>query len=257
METITLRNVTMQFRRATQESGSLKEWLVQTLQGRKRYELFTALDQVSFSAQRGEVIGIIGANGAGKSTLLKIIAGALRPTAGTVCVNFAKVQLLTLGTGFDMELTGRENVYLNGALIGYSRAFLDANYENIVRFAELEGFMDEKVRSYSSGMVSRLAFAIATAAADAAPSPAAPAPEVLILDEVLSVGDLFFRKKSEARIMAMMHSGCTVLIVSHSPGVIQNNCSRALFLDHGRLMADGAPKIVCAAYEASRKEGRV
>ena len=250
-------HVTMRFLLERDAPLSLKERVVRTLRHERRQEWFTALSAVSFTVRRGEVVGIVGTNGSGKSTLLRIICGTYAPSEGTVRADRRQITLLALGAGFDHELSGRENVYLNGALCGYSRAFLDAHYEEIVAFAGLEGFMEEKVRHYSSGMVSRLAFAIATAAADAAPSPAAPAPEVLILDEVLSVGDLFFRKKSEARIMAMMHSGCTVLIVSHSPGVIQNNCSRALFLDHGSLMADGDPKTVCAAYEASRKEGRV
>ena len=160
---IRVENVTMRFRRARDEASSLKELLVRTLRRDHHYEWFTALDNVSFSVGRGEILGIIGTNGSGKSTLLKIVSGALIPTGGRVLVDRNKVQLLTLGTGFDMELTGRENVYLNGALIGYTKAFIDEKYAAIVRFAELEGFMEEKVRNYSSGMVSRLGFAIATA----------------------------------------------------------------------------------------------
>ena len=158
-------------------------------------------------------------------------------------VDREKVQLLTLGTGFDMELTGRENLFLNGALIGRSRAFLEAHYGEIVSFAQLEGFMDQPVKTYSAGMVSRLGFAIATAG---------DAPEILILDEVLSVGDMFFRKKSEARIRQLLHGGSTVLLVSHSPGVIRENCTQALWLDRGKLRAVGEPKEVCAAYEKSQ-----
>ena len=198
---------------------------------------------VSFRLLKGEHIGLVGANGSGKSTLLKIIAGALTPTAGWVEVDREKVQLLTLGTGFDMELTGRENLFLNGALIGRSRAFLEAHYGEIVSFAQLEGFMDQPVKTYSAGMVSRLGFAIATAG---------DAPEILILDEVLSVGDMFFRKKSEARIRQLLHGGSTVLLVSHSPGVIRENCTQALWLDRGKLRAVGEPKEVCAAYEKSQ-----
>ncbi len=237
---IAVEHVTMQFRRAKDEASSLKELLIRSARRAHKTETFKALDDVSFTVDKGEVVGIVGTNGSGKSTLLKIIAGALIPTGGRVQVDRDKVQLLTLGTGFDMELTGRENVYLNGALIGYSRAFIDANYQKIVRFAELEGFMEEKVRNYSSGMVSRLGFAIATAG---------DSPEILILDEVLSVGDLFFRQKSETRIRELIHSGSTVLIVSHSPSVIRNNCTKAVWIEKGRLRAMGEPGKVCDAYE--------
>lgn len=237
---ILVKNITMQFQREKDESTSIKELLVRTLKGQRKREWFKALDNVSFSIQKGEVVGLVGTNGSGKSTLLKIIAGALIPTSGNVWVDRRKVQLLTLGTGFDMELTGKENVYLNGALIGYTKAYIDAKYEQIVAFAELEGFMDEKVRNYSSGMVSRLGFAIATVR---------ETPEILILDEVLSVGDLFFREKSEARIREMLHGGSTVLIVSHSTSVIRKNCTRAIWLEKGILRKDGKPDEVCAAYE--------
>ena len=242
---ILVENVTMRFRRAKDEATSLKELMVRTLRGDRHKETFLALDKVSFAVEKGEVVGLIGANGAGKSTLLKIIAGALLPTSGQVWVDRRKVQLLTLGTGFDPELTGRENVYLNGAIIGYSKAYIDEKYKEIVAFAELDGFLGEKVRNYSSGMVSRLGFAIATAR---------DTPVILILDEVLSVGDLFFRKKSEARIREMIHAGSTVLIVSHSPGVIRANCTKAIWLERGRLQAVGPPEAVCSAYE-NRKKG--
>lgn len=237
--------VTMEFSRDREEAGSLKALLL----GRRRRgrEVFRALDQVSFSLEEGQVLGIVGRNGSGKSTLLKIIAGALTPTQGRVEVDRSKVQLLTLGTGFDPELTGRENVFLNGALLGRSRKFLQEHYQEIVAFAQLEGFMEEKVGHYSSGMVSRLGFAIATAG---------DAPEILILDEVLSVGDMFFRKKSEARIRELLHGGSTVLLVSHSPGVIRANCTQALWLDRGRLRAWGNVGEVCDAYEAMEEARR-
>ncbi|MGI5894066.1 MAG: ABC transporter ATP-binding protein [Candidatus Merdivicinus sp.] len=242
---IMVRNVTMRFRRAKNEATSLKELLLRRLRREHQVEMFTALNHISFQIQRGEVIGVIGTNGSGKSTLLKIISGALIPTEGTVLVDRKKVQLLTLGTGFDPELTGRENVYLNGALIGYQKEWIDRHFDEIVRFAELEGFMEEKVRNYSSGMVSRLGFAIATAG---------DAPEILILDEVLSVGDLFFRKKSEARIREMIHSGSTVLIVSHSTPVIRQNCSRVIWIEKGQLRGIGDPQEICSRYE-KMKEG--
>lgn len=242
---IVVRNVTMQFQREKDEAASLKELFIRIVRRERNRELFTALDRISFSVDRGEVVGLIGTNGSGKSTMLKIISGALEPTRGNVWVDRNKVQILTLGTGFDMELTGRENVYLNGAMIGYTKEFIDEKYERIVEFAELEGFMDEKVRNYSSGMVSRLGFAIATVR---------NTPEILILDEVLSVGDMFFREKSENRIREMIHGGSTVLLVSHSTAVIRKNCTRAIWIEKGRLQKDGSPDEVCAAYEQMKKE---
>lgn len=233
-------HVTMEFLRGTRAPSSVKELL---LRGRGKVSRFRALNDVSFTVEQGQVVGIVGQNGSGKSTLLKIIAGALTPTSGRVEVQREQVQLLTLGAGFDPELTGRENLFLNGALIGRSRRFLREHYDSIVAFAELEDFMDQPVKSYSSGMVSRLGFAIAAAG---------EAPEILILDEVLSVGDLFFRKKSEARVRELIHGGSTVLIVSHSPGVIRENCTKAIWLDHGTLRAQGDPKEVCSLYEKSQ-----
>ncbi|MGI6254823.1 MAG: ABC transporter ATP-binding protein [Acutalibacter sp.] len=236
---IRARHVTMEFLRGTRSPGSVKELL---LRGRGKVSRFRALDDVSFTVEQGQVVGIVGQNGSGKSTLLKIIAGALTPTDGRMDVRREQVQLLTLGAGFDPELTGRENLFLNGALIGRSRQFLREHYRSIVEFAELEGFMDQPVKNYSSGMVSRLGFAIAASG---------DAPEILILDEVLSVGDMFFRKKSEARVRELIHGGSTVLIVSHSPGVIRENCTKAMWLDHGKLRAVGEPGEVCSLYEKS------
>ena len=242
---ISVRNVTMDFKREKDEATSVKELTIRTLKGQREVIKFRALDNISFDVYKGEVVGIIGTNGSGKSTILKIISGALRPTQGSVEVNRSKLQLLTLGTGFDMELTGKENVYLNGSLIGYSKAYIDEVYDDIVSFAELEGFMDEKVRNYSSGMVSRLGFAIATTR---------DAPDILILDEVLSVGDMFFKKKSERRIQEMIHGGSTVLIVSHSTAVIEKNCTKVIWIEKGRLRAIGNPKEVCRAYSKMTEE---
>lgn len=244
---VSVQNVTMEFKREKDESTSIKELMIRTLKGQRSYEMFRALDNVSFNIYKGEVVGIIGTNGSGKSTILKIISGALAPTSGKVEVDRNKIQLLTLGTGFDFELTGRENVYLNGAIIGYTKEYIDEKYDEIVKFAELEGFMEEKVRNYSSGMVSRLGFAIATVR---------NTPEILILDEVLSVGDMFFRQKSEARIKEMMHGGSTVLIVSHSTSVIRNNCTKAVWIEKGILRAIGDPKDVCTAYEKMNVEAK-
>lgn len=234
------KNICMDFDRAVNEYTSIKELAIQTIKGTRVTEKYRALNDISFEIRKGEVIGVIGTNGAGKSTLLKIIAGAMHPTGGSVEVNQSKIQILTLGTGFDMELTGRENVYLNGAIIGYDREFIDQHYDQIVEFAELQDFMNEKVKNYSSGMVSRLGFAIATVG---------EAAEILILDEVLSVGDRIFQKKSMKRIKEMIHGGSTVIMVSHSTKTISENCDRAIWIEKGQMIAMGEAKTLCAEYE--------
>lgn len=236
---ISVENLTMKFKVATNNVSGIKEYLIQTIKKQMSYKELYALNNISFNVFKGEIVGIIGTNGSGKSTLLKIVSGALNPTSGKIEVDHSKVQLLTLGTGFDMELSAKENVYLNGAIIGYSKEFIDAHYDEIVAFAELEGFMEEKVKNFSSGMVSRLGFAIATVG-DAA--------EILILDEVLSVGDEFFRKKSLAKIKELIHGGSTVLMVSHGMGTIVDNCTKVVWIEQGNLRMIGAPKVVCNAY---------
>ena len=241
---ISIKNVTMKFKVATGSVSSLKEYVVKRLKKEITYRELKALDDISFDVMQGEVVGIIGTNGSGKSTLLKIVSGALKPTSGTVKVDRRKVQLLTLGTGFDMELTARENVYLNGAIIGYTKEYIDEKYEEIVQFAELEGFMEEKMKNFSSGMVSRLAFAIATMR---------DTPEILILDEVLSVGDAFFKEKSMKRVQQMIHGGSTVLIVSHSVGTIKNHCTKAVWIEKGVQKMIGEPSVVCDAYQNMKK----
>ncbi len=243
---IDVQDVTMEFKVASTQTNGIKDYIIHLLKRQISYRKFFALNHVSFSVKKGEVVGIIGTNGSGKSTILKIVSGALHPTSGHVEVDRRKVQLLTLGTGFDMELTGRENVYLNGAIIGYSKKFLDDHYDEIVEFAELQDFMDEKVKNYSSGMVSRLGFAIATAG-DAA--------EILILDEVLSVGDEFFRKKSLKRVKEMIHGGSTVLLVSHGMGTIRENCSKVVWIEKGELRMVGEPNVVCKAYQHMQENG--
>ena len=237
---ISVQDVTMIFKVSTSNASGIKEYLIQRLKRQVAFRELVALNHVDFDIYQGEVVGIIGTNGSGKSTLLRIISGALRPTGGRVIVDQRKVQLLTLGTGFDMELSARENVYLNGSIIGYSREFLDEHYDEIVAFAELSDFMGEKVKNFSSGMVSRLGFAIATAG-DAA--------EILILDEVLSVGDEFFRRKSLKRIHEMIHGGSTVLMVSHGMGTIIDNCTKAIWIEKGEMRLIGEPKEVCRAYQ--------
>lgn len=237
---IKVKDVTMEFRLSSVNPSGLKEYIVQLLKREVSYRRLYALYHVSFNVYKGEVIGVIGTNGSGKSTLLKIVSGALKPTSGHVEIaGRKKVQLLTIGTGFDMELTARENVFLNGSIIGYRKDFLEEHYDEIVEFAELQDFMDEKVKNFSSGMVSRLGFAIATAG-DAA--------EILILDEILSVGDEFFRQKSLKRIKEMIHGGSTVLMVSHSMGTILENCSRCVWIEKGELQMAGDPKVVCEEY---------
>ena len=236
---ISVEDVGMQFRIPLESQESLKDYLIGFLKGKQKFRVLKALDHISFQVRKGEVMGVIGTNGSGKSTLLKLAAGALVPTSGRVVADFGKVHLLTLGTGFDRELTARENVYLNGAILGYSREYISRKYEEIVRFAELSGFMDQKIKNFSSGMVSRLGFAIATAR---------ETPEILILDEVLSVGDLFFKEKSGRRIREMIHSGATVLIVSHSTETILQNCTRAVWIEKGVQQMVGEPAEVCKAY---------
>jgi len=237
---IEVQDVTMRFKIATNNVSGIKEYIIQLLKKQISYRELLALDHVSFNVYKGEVVGIIGTNGSGKSTLLRIVSGALAPTEGKVRVNRKKLQLLTLGTGFDMELTARENVYLNGAIIGYTEEFINEHYDEIVKFAELEGFMEEKVKNFSSGMVSRLGFAIATVG---------EASEILILDEVLSVGDEFFQKKSLERVKEMIHGGSTVLMVSHSMNTILNHCSKVVWIEKGKLKMIGPADEVCKEYQ--------
>lgn len=240
---IDIKNVSMVFKVATVDVSSLKEFFIQILTRKQNYRELKAVDDMSFQIRQGEIVGIIGSNGSGKSTLLKLISGGLIPTKGYVEVDRSKVQLLTLGTGFDMELTAKENVYLNGAIIGYSKEYLEEHYNQIVEFAELQEFMEEKMKNFSSGMVSRLAFAIATIGDTS---------EILILDEVLSVGDMHFREKSLKKIQEMIHSGSTVLLVSHSLDVIQKHCTKAIWIEKGKLMMIGNPKEVCESYKKSK-----
>lgn len=237
---ISVRDVTMNFKVPASAASGIKEYVIQKINHQMKFRELVALNHVSFDILPGEVVGLIGTNGSGKSTLLRIVSGALQPTGGQVLIDRRKVQLLTLGTGFDMELSARENVYLNGSIIGYSKEFLDKHYNEIVEFAGLQGFMEERVKNFSSGMVSRLGFAIATAG-DAA--------EILILDEVLSVGDEFFRKKSLKRIKEMIHGGSTVIMVSHGMGTILENCTKVVWIEKGVLQMVGDAKTVCGAYQ--------
>lgn len=218
---------------------SMKEYLVQFVKGKIKYEEFWALRDVSFEVKKGEVLGIIGHNGAGKSTLLKVISGILKPTTGSVQVHGAVAPMLELGSGFDFDLTGRENIFLNGAILGYSEQFLKEKYDEIAEFSELGQFIDVPLRNYSSGMVARLAFSVATVVN----------PDILIVDEVLSVGDAAFQEKSKARMMELMGGGTTVLFVSHSLQQIREMCDRVLWIEHGEMKMLGPAAEVCDRYE--------
>ena len=194
---------------------------------------------VAFGVEKGESLGLIGLNGSGKSTMLKIIAGVLKPTKGSVKVNGTVAPLIELGAGFDFDLTAKENVFLNGALLGHSREFMQSQYEDIVEFSELREFMDVPVKNFSSGMVSRLAFAIATVGT----------PDILIVDEVLSVGDYHFQQKCETRINHMKEQGTTILFVSHSMEQVKNMCSKIIWLERGRIRRAGLAEEVCREYQ--------
>lgn len=235
---IELSDITMRFHMNTDKILSLKEFVTSALRGRLRFEDFTALEHVSFDVKRGETLGLIGRNGAGKSTTLKIIAGILKPTEGTVSCRSRVVPMLELGSGFDMDLTGRENIFLNGAILGYSEDFLKRKFDDIVSFSELEQFIESPIRNYSSGMLARLAFSIASAVN----------PEILIVDEILSVGDAAFQVKSRNRMMEMMGKGTTVLFVSHDVEQIRSMCDRVIWLEQGKVQMYGPSAEVCAAY---------
>lgn len=236
---IEVNDVSMRFRMANDRIRSIKEYAVQRMRGRLTYTDFEALSHVSFDVRRGEVVGLIGRNGAGKSTLLKVISGILKPTEGSVTVRGNIAPMLELGSGFDFDMTGRENIFLNGAVLGYSEAFIRSKYDEIVAFSEIERFIDMPLRNYSSGMVARLAFSVATVIE----------PEILIVDEVLSVGDAEFQEKSRRRMLELMSGGTTVLFVSHSMDQIREMCSRVVWLKRGQMKGFGQTQEVCDAYE--------
>lgn len=237
---IEVNDVTMRFRMNSDKIMSLKEFVTTALRGKLKYQEFTALDHVSFSVKRGETLGLIGRNGAGKSTMLKVISGILKPTEGSVVCQGNVVPMLELGSGFDFDLTGRENIFLNGSILGYSEEFLNAKYDEIVEFSELGQFIEAPIRNYSSGMLARLAFSIATVVQ----------PEILIVDEILAVGDAQFQEKSRKRMLELMGGGTTVLFVSHSIEQIREMCKRVVWLEKGSIQMAGNSEEVCEAYEA-------
>ena len=234
-------HVSMRFNLASERVDSLKEYVIKTIKRQISYNEFWALNDISFEVRRGEALGLIGLNGSGKSTMLKIIAGVLKPTRGSVQVFGSMAPLIGLGAGFDFDLTARENVFLNGAILGHSRKEMEQYYDDIVDFSELGPFMDTPVKNFSSGMISRLAFGIATIGQ----------PDLLIVDEVLSVGDFHFQEKSEARIQRMLSGGTTLLFVSHSIGQVKNLCDKVVWLEKGHLRAYGDSKVYCEEYENS------
>jgi ABC-2 type transport system ATP-binding protein len=241
-EIIRLDNVSVRYTAPNERVGTFKEYAIRWLQGKIRHETFLALDNVSLAINKGEVYGLIGHNGAGKSTLLKLVAKVLRPTGGRVVVKGRVAPLLEMGAGFHPELSGRENVYLNGAMLGFSRQQMNEKFDRIVDFAELHEFIEAPIRTYSSGMWARLGFAVATDVD----------PEILIVDEVLSVGDEAFQRKSAARIEAIRDKGTTILIVSHNMTLVESMCERTAWLDHGRLQTVGPTAEVIRAYRKSQ-----
>lgn len=236
---IKVDNVSMVFNIANQQLNSLKEYFITILRRELFFKEFKALEDISITINKGDVYGIVGTNGSGKSTLLKIIAGVLEPSRGTCEINGTIAPLIELGAGFDPELTARENVYLNGALLGYSKAFIDESFDSIIAFAEIENFIDMPLKNYSSGMVARIAFAIATATV----------PDILIVDEALSVGDFLFQKKCEDRINELVKDhGTTLLFVSHSIDQVENLCKQAVWIEKGHMRMQGSAEEVCEAY---------
>lgn len=234
-------HVSMKFNLSSEKFDSFKEYVIKSIKGQVSIEEFWALKDVSFEVCKGDSVGLIGLNGSGKSTMLKTIAGVLKPTKGSVAVFGNIAPLIELGAGFDMDLTARENVFLNGALLGYTRSEMQQYYEGIVDFSELRNFMDVPVKNFSSGMVSRLAFAIATIGT----------PDILIVDEVLSVGDFQFQKKCVDRIQNMIDKGTTLLFVSHSIDQVQQICNKIIWLEQGHLKKTGDAKEICDEYRKS------
>lgn len=237
---INIDKVSMRFNLGIEKDSSLKQFFVDTFSGKKKKksEEFWALKDVSFHIDKGEVVGLIGSNGAGKSTLLKVVSGVMKPTEGSVTVNGVISPMIELGAGFDANLTARENIYLNGSILGYSKQFINEKFDEIVEFSELKEFLDVPVKNFSSGMTAKLAFSIATIVN----------PEILIVDEILSVGDIKFQEKSKNKMMEMIKGGTTVLYVSHSLESIKDLCTKVVWLSHGQVVKVGNPKEVCEEY---------
>lgn len=238
---IRINNVGMEFNLSQEKVDNIKEYFIKFIKRDLLFQEFWALRNISFEVKKGDRVGILGLNGAGKSTLLKIVSGVMKPTEGSIEIKGKIAPLLELGAGFDYNYTGRENVFLNGAILGYPKKFLEEKYDKIVDFAEIEEFMDVPLKNYSSGMQARLGFSIATMVE----------PEILILDEVLSVGDAKFQEKSEERIMSLFDKGITVLFVSHAVEKVLKICNKAIWLEKGELIMQGDAKEVCTKYAES------
>lgn len=235
---VKVNDVSMMFNLSSEKIDSIKEYFVKAIRRELHFQEFWALKNVSFDLEKGDSIGIIGLNGSGKSTLLKIVSGILKPTKGKVETVGSIAPLIELGAGFDANLSARENIYLNGAILGYDRAYMDSRFDEIIEFAELQDFVDTAVKNFSSGMVARLGFAIATM----------NIPDILIIDEILAVGDYKFQEKSFDRMKKMINSGATVVFVSHSIEQVKQICKKALWLEHGNVKMLGDAETVCNRY---------
>ena len=243
---IKIDHVSMKFNLSSEKVDNIKEYVIKMLKKELMFQEFWALKDINFTIRKGDRVGVMGLNGAGKSTLLKICSGVLKATNGTVTTNGKIAPLLELGAGFDRQYTGAENIYLYGAMLGFSKEFLEEKYDEIVEFSELGEFINVPVKNYSSGMRARLGFSVATIVE----------PEILILDEVLSVGDAKFRKKCEKRIQSMFDKGVTVLFVSHSTNQVLNICNKGVLLDQGRLIAKGDVEDVVSFYESKIEDNK-
>lgn len=237
---IKLKNVSMKFNLGIEKNYSIKEAFISLFDKKRRPQKseFWALKDISFEVKKGEVVGLIGSNGAGKSTMLKVVSGVMKPTTGTVEIRGVISPMIELGAGFDLELTARENIYLNGSILGYTKQFINDKFEEIVEFSELRDFLDVPVKNFSSGMIAKLAFSIATIVN----------PEILIVDEILSVGDIKFQEKSKQKMLDMIKGGTTVLYVSHSLESIKELCDKVIWIEHGKMIKMGDTKKICAEY---------
>lgn len=239
MSMVEVDNVSMRFNLSAERLDNMKEYFVKLVRRQLHFQEFWALKDISFSLERGDSLALVGLNGSGKSTLLKLVAGIMKPTKGSVTVHGSVSPLIELGAGFDGDLSARENVYLNGMILGYTREHIKQRYDQIIDFAELQDFQEVPVKNFSSGMTARLGFAIATL----------DQPDVLILDEVLSVGDYKFQEKSLARTQEIINNGATVLFVSHTVEQVKKICRRAIWLEGGKIKMSGGVDEVCAAYQ--------
>ena len=242
---VEVNDVSMRFNLAQEKTETLKEYTVKLLKGKLMFNEFYALKNVSFTVDRGEAVALIGRNGSGKSTMLKVIAGVMYPSLGSCTVRGSIAPMIELGAGFDMDLTARENIYLNGAVLGFDRDYMNEHFESIIEFSELRDFIDVPVKNFSSGMIARLGFSIATEVKA----------DLLVVDEVLAVGDFMFQQKCMKRLEGMLADGSTLLFVSHASDTVRSLCGRAVWLDHGVKRADGPSDEVCTAYEQAMRAG--